>query len=177
MTDYRDRVKADRGLIKMIELAIPGFRGYRKKEDLRIADRLLREELANRLSTVQDSFESFKEALIKKNEIDLIEDAGNLVKRIRAAKERMLHAEQGYTGVSPDYRIEEPQLNMMYEWDLSLLDIIETLQNHANNMRARASAGEDVAKDLEAADLEIESYEQIFDRRREFLAGLTLKGD
>ena len=50
MTDLRDKVKDDRGLIKMIQLVIPGYRGYRIKEDLRIADRLLREELANRLT-------------------------------------------------------------------------------------------------------------------------------
>ena len=50
MTDLRDKVESDRGIIKMIQLVIPGYRGYRIKEDLRIADRLLREELANRLA-------------------------------------------------------------------------------------------------------------------------------
>ena len=63
MTDFRDRVNADRGLIKTVQLAIPGYRGYRKKEDLRIADRLLREELANRLSVVITDLEGAKKVI------------------------------------------------------------------------------------------------------------------
>lgn len=176
MTDFRDRVKADRGLIKMIQLAIPGYRGYRKKEDLRIADRLLREELANRFSGVITSLEGARKAIIRKNELRLIEDAGNLVTRAGTCKERLLHSEQGYTGISPDYRIQEPQLNQMYEWDMSLLDLIGNLQNTANLLRERINSGTEaeMSAELENALAAIENYEGIFDRRREFLAGLVL---
>ncbi|MBU4189406.1 MAG: hypothetical protein KJ886_00210, partial [Candidatus Thermoplasmatota archaeon] len=50
--DLRKKVEEDRGMLKKIELAIPGFRGYRKREDLRIADSLLRAQLADRLKNV-----------------------------------------------------------------------------------------------------------------------------
>lgn len=178
MTDFRDKVQADRGLIKMIQLAIPGYRGYRKKEDLRIADRLLREELANRFSVVITSLEGARKAIIKKNEIDLLEDAGELVTRAGTCKEKLLHAEQGYTGISPDYRIQEPQLNQMYEWDLGLLNLIEGLQKTSNDLREKTSTGTEaeMATELEKALAAIENYEIIFDQRRESLAGLTLRG-
>ena len=178
MTDFRDKVQADRGLIKMIQLAIPGYRGYRKKEDLRIADRLLREELANRFSVVVTALEGARKSIIKKNELKLIEDAGELVTRAGTSKERLLHAEQGYTGISPDYRIQEPQLNQMYEWDLGLLNLIEDLQKNADALREKASSGTEaeMAAELERALLAIENYERIFDQRRESLAGLTLGG-
>ena len=178
MTDFRDRVQADRGLIKMIQLAIPGYRGYRKKEDLRIADRLLREELANRFSIVIIAFEGARKAIIKKNELQLIEDAGKLVTRAGTCKERLIHAEQGYTGISPDYRILEPQLNQMYEWDLGLLNLIEDLQKTANALREKASSGTEaeMSAELEKALLAIENYEIIFEQRRESLAGLTIGG-
>ncbi len=176
MTDFRDKVNADRGLMKMVQLAIPGYRGYRKKEDLRIADRLLREELANRFSVVETALEGARKTIIKKNELRLIEDAGELVTRAGTCKERLLHAEQGYTGISPDYRIQEPQLNQMYEWDLGLLDLIEDLQNTANLLREKASSvtEADMTVELERALLAIENYEKIFDLRREYLAGLVL---
>jgi hypothetical protein len=178
MTDFRDRVNADRGLIKNIQLAIPGYRGYRKKEDLRIADRLLREELANRFSGIITAIEGARKSIIKKNELDLMEDVGDLVTRANTCRERLLHAEQGYTGISPDYRIQEPQLNQMYEWDLSLLDLINNLQNTANLLRERTNSGtaDEMANELQKALAAIEDYEGIFDRRREFLAGLVLGG-
>ena len=47
--DLRTKVEDDRGLIKKIQLCIPGFRGYRQKEDLRLADSLLRQQIADEL--------------------------------------------------------------------------------------------------------------------------------
>lgn len=176
MTDFRDIVQEDRSLIKMIQLAIPGYRGYRKKEDLRIADRLLREELANRFSVVITSLEGARKNIIKKNELKLIEGAGELVTRAGTCKERLLHAEQGYTGISPDYRIQEPQLNQMYDWDLGLLNHIESLHGIASGLRDMTATGteSDMAGKIDMAMTEFENYEQLFDRRREFLAGLVL---
>jgi len=176
MTDYRERVQADRGLIKNIQLIIPGYRGYRKKEDLRIADRLLREELANRFSSVIADLEGAKKTIIKKNELRLIEDAGELVSRAGTAKEKLLHAEQGYSGISADYRILEPQLNQMYEWDLGLLDLIDQLGRTASNLREKARTGNEseMASELERGLEEFENYELLFDRRREFITGLAL---
>jgi hypothetical protein len=176
MADLRDKVKADRGLIKMIQLVIPGYRGYRIKEDLRIADRLLREELANRFAIAAKSFEGARTAIGKRNAIDLIEDAGELVTRTNSAIEKLRHAEQGYTGVSPDYRIQEPQLDQMYEWDLKLLNIIEGLQKIGRNLKdtARTMPEPDIALELTNALQAIEDYETIFDQRRESIAGLTI---
>jgi hypothetical protein len=57
MVDLRERVKEDRGLLKKLEMAIPGFRGYRKREDLRIADSLLRKQLANNLGDIREKIE------------------------------------------------------------------------------------------------------------------------
>ncbi|MFO7618273.1 MAG: hypothetical protein R6W91_01220 [Thermoplasmata archaeon] len=176
MTDLRDKVESDRGIIKMIQLVIPGYRGYRIKEDLRIADRLLREELANRLGVAEKGFEGARKAIAKRNAIDLIEDIGELVIRTHTAIDRLRHAEQGYTGISPDYRIKEAELNNMYEWDLRLLNLIEGLMKIANNLKdtARTMPEPDIALELTNAIQAIEDYETIFDQRREAFAGLTI---
>ena len=62
MTDLRNKVEEDRGLLKKIQLGIPGFRGYRQKEDLRIADSLLRMQVADLLrSAVLQQLELIRE--------------------------------------------------------------------------------------------------------------------
>jgi len=53
MPDIRDRVEQDRGLLKKIQLVIPGYAGYRRREDIRAADNLLRIQLANQLKGVR----------------------------------------------------------------------------------------------------------------------------
>jgi hypothetical protein len=177
MTDLRDKVKDDRGLLKKIELAIPGFRGYRKREDLRIADRLLREELANSLGQAASSIEEARNSLAKRKELDVLEDMTKLVNRMNTSVQRIRHAEQGYTGISPDYRIQENELNRMYEWDLGLLGDITVLKGVASKLQANAKKMpvDEMSAEIEKALATLTDFDKIFDSRREAFAGLTIK--
>ena len=40
MADIRQRVQEEQGVLKKIQMFVPGFRGYRQREDLRDADRM-----------------------------------------------------------------------------------------------------------------------------------------
>lgn len=177
MVDLRDKVKDDRGLLKKIELAIPGFRGYRKREDLRIADRLLREALANDLAQAARSVEEVRDTLVKRKELDLLEDMAKFVSKINTSVERLKHAEHGYTGISPDYRIEEGELNKLYEWDLGLLDDIDSLKQLSARLRGSAltmpvsEMSVEISKGLSS----LVNFDNLWDQRRESIAGLNVR--
>ena len=47
---YVERGKAGTGLLEKIELFIPGFRGYKEKEIRRESDRLIRNQVYQKLS-------------------------------------------------------------------------------------------------------------------------------
>jgi hypothetical protein len=174
MVDLREEVAKDRGLIKKIELAIPGFRGYRKREDLRIADRLLREQLALRLKNASSALEGARRAISRRQLVEYMEDLGRLVSLTGAAEARVRHAEQGYTGVSPDYRIEEAELNQMYEWDLHLLARLDEMCNGSERLLAAAEGSDqrELSKQLKACDAALLDFNQVFDKRRESIANL-----
>ena len=57
MPDIRERVEEDRGLIKKIQLKIPGYAGYRRREDIRNADILLRNQVADQVKKVRSDLE------------------------------------------------------------------------------------------------------------------------
>jgi hypothetical protein len=174
MADLREKVKEDRGLLKKIEMAIPGFRGYRKREDLRIADSVLRRQLADKLRTVGRDMEQCREGLTKKMEMTLIEDAGKLVSQLYATEGKMRHAEQGYTGVSADYRIEEDELNKLYEWDLSLISHIDNLTSGVNMLQEAINSGDANAMSNNISNLNrsIREFNELFEQRRDAIAGL-----
>ncbi|WOF15904.1 hypothetical protein F1737_03930 [Methanoplanus sp. FWC-SCC4] len=139
MADMRDRVKKDRGLIKNIELAIPGFRGYRKREDLRIADSMLRLQLADKLKEeVKLPLEGAKEAVAKALNLDMMNDISDLVSKVDTLEAKIRHAEQGYSGISPNYRIGEDQLNVLYEYDWSMINIVHDLADDSQNILSSA---------------------------------------
>ena len=179
MVDLRERVEDDRGLVKKIQLAIPGFRGYRKREDLRIADRLLREQLADRLGVAASGAEACREKLTDAQELDVLEKVRKLVNEANSASARVLHAEQGYTGVSPDYRIEESQLNQMYEWDLALLDDIAKVRGAIDSVNDAIARGDMaiVKTSMSSAIDTLRGFNEIFQQRRDAIAGLLIEGE
>ncbi|MCL7475842.1 MAG: hypothetical protein M8352_07350 [ANME-2 cluster archaeon] len=134
MKDLRSKVEEDRGIVKQIELLIPGFHGYREREDIRAADSLLRQQLANKMKEINCIFEQCREELGRAMDLMLISDMGNIIKFSRLIENRIRHAEQGYTGISADFRIEEEELNTMYEWDLALLQTIDSIHTMAGEL-------------------------------------------
>ena len=174
MVDHREKVEDDRGLIKKIEMVIPGFRGYREREDLRIADSLLREQLANRLKGVEQNIEGCRQSLAKKMEMDLLEDAAELVNKITATEAKVRHAEQGYTGISADYRIEQTELNRLYEWDLGLLGHIDALKGSVATLQSAIDGGDGAAMRQELGNCKnaVRGFVDLFEQRRATIAGL-----
>jgi hypothetical protein len=177
MVDIRRKVEEDRGLIKKIELIIPGFRGYRKREDLRIADSLLRSQLADQIRNVRRTLENCRETLTKKMQLDFLEDAGGLVNQITMIEEKIRHAEQGYTGVSPDYRIEEEELNRLYEWDLGLLSYIEGLKTNATTLQQAINSDDkqSIRQKMDDMNQNLQDIQEVFEKRRETIAGLVVE--
>ena len=177
MKDLREKVKEDRGLIKKIELAIPGFRGYRKREDLRIADSMLRKQLADDLKGLGTDIEGCRRDIIRNKEIDVLEDVARIVNNIQLTENRVRHAEQGYTGISADYRIKEEELDNMYEWDLSLLDNIVKIRESIDSLRNAVfnNNSYEMKTCLRDAETIIQRFNSLFDTRREKIAGLGVE--
>lgn len=175
MVDLRERVEEDRGLIKNIELAIPGFRGYRKKEDIRIADSLLRIQLADAIKNgVLKNLSQTREVLSRSLELSLMNDIGSAIQIATGVEARIRHAEEGYSGISPSYQINEEQLNTLYEFDLSLITHIRELTDQASDALNDSQGGA-----YYSAKARIETVSQgmrmildIFSKRHEVMANL-----
>ncbi len=175
MTDLRSKVEEDRGLLKKIELFIPGFRGYRKREDIRAADSLLRQQLAYRLGEVNKKFEDCREELARAAELSSISDMGDILKSGRNIENKIRHAEQGYSGISADIRIEEEEINKLYEWDLALLQTIESLGKLVEDLNA-SIAGKDgaAAQKIRNVRKALHDFSSTFDKRITLISGLEV---
>lgn len=125
--DLRDVVEEDRGLVKRIQIIIPGYRGYRRREDLRIADSLLREEIYRRLGPVEKEAIEVRRRLAEGMALGRLDRFKDIIDELQVYRNRIRHAEQEYSGISPDYRITEEQLENMYEYDLRLFEAVDAL--------------------------------------------------
>jgi hypothetical protein len=52
---------------------------------------------------------------------------------------RIRHAEQGYSGISPSYRIDEEQLYALYYYDWDMIQKIRELEDLSNKLNQEIS--------------------------------------
>jgi len=168
MVDLRDKVRKDQGLLKKIELAIPGFRGYRKREDLRIADSLLRKQLADYMKQIGNNFAECKKILVNKMELDHLEEMGKITNLLDTIEGKILHSEQGYTGISSDYRISITELNRLYEWDFSLINYIQNLKINCDTIvkNLHSENKTNIKQNLDEFKKNLRKFEEIYEKRR-----------
>jgi len=175
MVDLRERVEEDRGLIKNIQLAIPGFRGYRKREDIRIADSLLRIQLADAIHDgVLKNLKQIRENLSRSLELSIINEVGNAIQIATGIEARIRHADEGYSGISPNYRISEEQLNILYEFDFSMNNLIQDLNSQSFNALnySRENSFTLVQQKILEVTNGMRNLSDIFSKRHETMANL-----
>jgi hypothetical protein len=156
LPDIRDRVEEDRGLLKKIQLVIPGFRGYRIREDLRDSDRMLRTEL-NPMSKA-------------------LEEMGGAVNTMKRVEGEILHAEVGYSGISADIKMEDQDLDRLYEYDNSMIESLNFIDEALARVPSLMRSGNDAELRIavETVRARVDGLESRFMRRKATITGTGL---
>ncbi len=167
MNDIQDVVKNDRSFLKKIELAIPGFRGYRKREDIRIADSMLRDYVAGILDDVERYAKDIRDTVSDAMLIDEIDDVGKIVNKVSEILSEVRHAEQGYMGLVGDYRVNDEQLNRLYEFDYALIEDANALRALVKSISSRKPS--EMIQMLPELSLRLKDFESKFRKRRDYM--------
>ena len=174
MPDIRDRVEQDRGLLKKIQLVIPGYAGYRRREDIRAADNLLRIQLANQLKSLRGELEDIRDGLAMEGKIQGLQGIGNIIFTVEGLEAKVRHAEGGYSGISATIQIKETELDKLYEYDYAMLDSLDRASGVLPTIREAADpkAFEAAVKSMRDA---ITSFESAWKSRTNAVTGIQVR--
>ncbi len=173
MADIRQRVDEDRGILKKIQNFVPGFRGYRRREDLRDADRMLRAQIAGHLGSVRQGLEDSRSLIIggwNSKELELL---GGVISQLKKVEGQMAHAETGYSGFVADIEVKEDQIFRLYDFDASMIDMIGEMRASLDAIRTSLASHDSVQaqRDILAMRTLINNFESQFDRRLRVITG------
>jgi len=110
-------VNASRGPQKNLELLIPGLRNYRKLDDLRVADDMLRNQVADKLNMAKSNLEGIRKQMASAGDFTNLTNVGSLISQIQQVAGEVRHAEQGYSGWVASITIDQNRLNQLYDND------------------------------------------------------------
>jgi predicted amidophosphoribosyltransferase len=139
--DIRQTVDADRGVLKRLQLMVPGFRGYRQMEDIRAADSQLRIQVANQVDRILASLQDTRAAMSRMNQYAGLTDLATILSDLQVLSGRIRHAEQGYSGISANIRFQQSRLDQLYEYDYGFVQASDQLAAMAPAIQAASQQG------------------------------------
>src|SRR3989304_5372792 len=174
MPDIRERVEADRGLLKKLQLLIPGYAGYRRREDIRAADNLLRIQLSDRVKAVRGELETIRDRMSMDGKYQGLQSIGNAIFTLQGVEAKVRHAEGGYSGISATIRIEETELDRLYEYDWAMLQSLDKAVAVVPMIRD-ATDPKSLDASVKAFNEAVRSFEGAWNMRMEAITGTAVR--
>jgi hypothetical protein len=165
MVDTYGKVEESRtGLEKILDI-IPGWGGYQERQNRRKADQLLRQTLAERLTAQRRNLDVAQKELISHGKIDLVDDIGSAVTQLQTFIDRVRTATYGYSGMFDAVRINQAELEQMYNFDAALFDYVERLDTATGRLREAISIGEGLTETIRIIQDICREANSTFDQR------------
>src|SRR5881628_4136095 len=171
---YFDRAKSQTSLQEKIELAIPGFHGYKEKEMRRESDKLIRNQIYQKLSDAEAQAKDIYRALVNQGANDTWDDTDHLLARLDRIMERINHSEYGYAGFFDVTKVKEPDLDRMMDYDMQLLQMTDTVTTAIQGLKDTVDNGhvQDAKGKISDAMKAVDALETAYNGRKDVILGV-----
>jgi hypothetical protein len=167
-----DNVKDQMSGLEKLVAKIPGYSGYKEKEQRREADKLLRDHIAARMRSAKIQLDALQTDLIAVGKYELLTDTGSAATQIQTFIDRVRTAPYGYGGLFDAVKVQEDDLDRVYEFDAALVSYADRIE--AAIARAREGMEGEDARSLVRIIRELgREANATFDQRADVLRGTS----
>lgn len=173
-SSFYDRAKSQTNLQEKIMLLIPGFHGYKEKEIRRESDKLLRNQIYQKLSSAEAQAKDTYRSLVNQGINDTWDDTDHLMARLDRVVERINHSEYGYAGFFDVTKVKEPDLDRMMDYDMQLLQMTDTVTTAIQGLKDTVDNGhvQDAKGKISDAMKAVDSLETAYNGRKDVILGV-----
>ncbi len=152
-----------RNWLERLAAKIPGYTGYAERERRRDLDKLHREGLADRLRAAKTPLTELVREMSSTGRLIDVGPVDRVLKKIDGVENRVRFASYGYSGFFDAERIEEQELQSIYQFDLALAEKVDDIEAKSRALKSGNSTDMKAA----AADVEgaVDELNRTFDDR------------
>ena len=143
MDDFFEKVTSMQDPFKKLVSNIPGFGGYVKRQNRRDADKLLRDTVATRFEEQRKRTSQMQEDMVGKGMIAYVDDMEKAAIQLQTFIDRISRAPRGHAGLFDAVKINEKELEAIYQFDAAFFDLAEQVARANDNVEA--SMGDEAA--------------------------------
>jgi len=131
-----DKVQSQMDFFKKILNKVPGFKGYIDRQARRDSDKLLRETIADSFEAQWQRISTLQRDVISSGDIGFVDDLEGAAIKLRAFIDRVRRARRGYSGLFDAVKINEAELEQIYQYDAQMLDLGDEVGHALDNVEA-----------------------------------------
>ena len=171
MTDMYQNVSGQVDPFKKLVSFIPGFNGYVERQNRRDADKLVRDTVARRFNELWKRTSNLQADMVSAGKIEYVDDMEKAALQLRTFIDKITTASRGYSGLFDAVKINEKELELLYNFDLAFFDLADQVGHGLDNVEA--SMGDDNALPAAIRNLTTLGRQAVetFNRRSEAFTG------
>jgi DNA repair ATPase RecN len=171
-----ERVQENQKPLERLELMLPGFRGYKMREQRREADRIVRNYIYDTLERSRDDLTKCFQMLSDNKVAELIEPMNRTIAILDRIAEKINRASYGYSGFFDSIKIEEQDLDRMLDYDSQLMDMARKFSGTTSAFKGDLSQGkfENARNSQQTLDEALDGLEKTFDQRKSTIEGVKV---
>lgn len=162
MDNFFEKVKSMQDPFKKLASYIPGFNGYIERQNRRDADKLLRDTVARRFDEQWKRASQLQTDMVSSGMIAYVDDMEKAAVNLRTFIDKIGTAPRGYSGLFDAVKINEKELEAIYQFDAAFFDLAEqvgrALDNVEQSMGDEAALPAAIRNVTSLARLAVETY-------------------
>src|ERR1044071_1942617 len=117
MDQFFEKVTSQQDPFKKLMSYIPGFGGYVNRQNRRDADKLLRDTVARRFEEQWRRASQIQTDMVSNGQIVFVDDMEKAAIQLRTFIDKITTAPRGYSGLFDAVKINENELQAIYQFD------------------------------------------------------------
>lgn len=143
MEEFFQKVTSQQDPFKRLGSLIPGFKGYIERQNRREADKLLRDTVARRFDEQWKRASQIQVDMVSQGMIAYVDDMERATLQLRTFIDKLSTAPRGYSGLFDAVKINEQELEAIYQYDAAFFDLADQVGRALDNVEA--SLGDEAA--------------------------------
>jgi hypothetical protein len=136
MDEFFQKVTSQQDPFKRLGSLIPGFKGYIERQNRRDADKLLRDTVARRFDEQWQRASQIQVDMVSNGMIQYVDDMEKAALKLRTFIDKITTAPRGYSGLFDAVKINEKELEAIYQYDAAFFDLADQVGRALDNVEA-----------------------------------------
>jgi hypothetical protein len=166
-----EQAKAQRNALERLGEKIPGFRGFQDRELRREVDKMQREHLAAEIGRLKGAVRDKARSYTDAGQIGALNGFDRVDRQLDGLAQSVRFSDYGASGLFDAVKVGEPELQRLYEFDLSVLEDLAGLE--ADLSSVPAPGGEAPAAALDRAQQRVRALDDKWRQRGKVISDVV----